>query len=35
MQGIDVLGSVQVLQDPKQKRFFQSKDMQDLFTVIR
>ena len=26
-------GDVQVLQDPKQKRFFKSKDMQDLFTL--
>ena len=33
VQGSDVLGSVQVLQDPKQKRFFKSKDMQDLFTL--
>ena len=24
---------MQVLQDPKQKRFFKSKDMQDLFTL--
>ena len=30
----EVLGSVQVLQDPKQKRFFKSKDMQDLFLSV-
>ena len=38
-QGTDSIRSkpvahgVQVLQDPKQKRFFKSKDMQDLFTL--